>query len=267
MCKTLAVLFVDSDNALGSPAGDVDDAFALAALIGSGAEIVGISSVAGNTSEERAFANNQRLCQLLGWSGPMLRGNDAHALLRTFPGRVVALGPLTNVMHARGASEVIVVGGRLRTIGRWPPLFPHEFNLTKDVRAAHAVFASHLPLTIFPLDVARQLWVHERDLLAIPGELGEVLRSGSRRWFRRLLLLRRTRRFAIYDLAAALYAIGGDGFTMERTTAVMRKNTFLELGRGTREVTVCTKLDRLRLWEGFVNVGRGFSPPPPGGAG
>ncbi|HEV7240615.1 MAG TPA: nucleoside hydrolase [Thermoanaerobaculia bacterium] len=255
------MLFVDSDNALGSPSGDVDDAFALAALIGSGAEIIGISSVAGNTSEERAFANNQHLCKLLGWSGPLMRGNDAHAVLRTFPGRIVALGPLTNVAHARGASEVIVVGGRLHTIGRWPPVFPHEFNLTKDARAAQAVFATHLPLTIFPLDVARNLWVLERDLLAISGELGEVLRDGARRWFRRLMFLRATRKFAIYDLPAALYALGDDGFTMERTTAVMRQNTFLEFGRGTREVTVCTKLDRARLWERFLTLGR-TSPAP-----
>ena len=239
------MFFVDSDNALGSPSGDVDDAYALAALIAGGAEIIGISSVAGNTSEERAFANNQRLCKLLGWKGQLLRGHDAHAVLRTFPGRIVALGPLTNVAHARAASEVILVGGRLRAIG-------HEFNLTKDVRAAHAVFASHLPLTIFPLDVARKLWVHERDLRAIPGELGDVLREESRRWFRRLLWVRWTRRFPIYDLPAALYAMNADGFTMERTTATMRKSTFLDFGRGTREVTVCTKLDRGKLWERFV---------------
>ncbi len=250
------MLFADSDNALGSPSGDVDDAFAIAALIRGGADIVGLSSVAGNTTEELAFANNLRLCELLGWDGRLMRGHDAHAILRTFPGRIVALGPLTNVMHARGASEVIVVGGRLRSVGRWPPLFPHEFNFTKDARATHAVFVSHLPLTIFPLDVARKLWVRKRDLLAIGGELGDVLRAGARRWFTRLLFARATARFAIYDLAAALYALDADGFTMERTTVHMRANTFLEFGKGTREVTVCVKLDREKLWQHFLEICR-----------
>ncbi len=52
--------WIDTDNALGSPHGDVDDAFALAALLTAGAPVAALSSVAGNTSEPRAFANTRR---------------------------------------------------------------------------------------------------------------------------------------------------------------------------------------------------------------
>lgn len=247
-----SVLFIDSDNALGSPRGDVDDAFALAALMCSGAEIAAISSVAGNTSEPRAFENNTRLANLAGWRGPLLRGLEARALLHTFPGRVVALGPLTNVADATAAAEVIVIGAALRTLGRWPPVWPHEFNLTKDRAAARKVFASKLPLTVFPLDVVRELRVRKRDLDAIPGALGEELRRETRRWFTHLRFVRMTARFPIYDLAAALYALDEDGFTMEGTTAAMASSSFVRFGQGTREVRVCTAIDGPRLWERFL---------------
>jgi inosine-uridine nucleoside N-ribohydrolase len=246
------MLFVDSDNALGSPRGDVDDAFALAALMRGGAELAAISSVAGNTTEPRAFENNARLAKLAGWRGTLLRGHEARPILHTFPGRIVALGPLTNVAAAAAASEVIVVGATLHTLGRFPPLWPHEFNLTKDRAATRKLFASRLPLTFFPLDVVRRLRVRKRDLDALQGPLGEELRRETARWFTHLRLVRATGRFPIYDLAAALYALIEEGFTMERTTATMAASTFVRFGRGTREVRVCTRIDPALLWERFL---------------
>lgn len=237
------MLWIDSDNALGSPKGDVDDAFAIAALLCSGASIAGLSSCAGNTSLELAYANNVRLAELLGWSGPVLRKPN----LRNFPGRIVALGPLTNVAGARRAAEIILVGGNSASRGRWPPFWPYEFNLTKDRRATLGVFHSGLPLTIFPLNVARQLTIRIED---VP----ELLRDGSRRWFAHLRRTRFTRDFPVYDLAAALYALDPGGFTLERTTAEMQPNTALRFGKGTREVTLCTALDRDRLWERFLSA-------------
>lgn len=237
------MLWIDSDNALGSPSGDVDDAFAIAALLCSGADVAGLSSCAGNTSLDLAHANNVRLAKLLGWSGPVLRTPD----LRDFPGRIVALGPLTNIASARAASEIIIVGGNSTSRGRWPPFWPFEFNLTKDRRAALGVFHSHVPLTIFPLNVARQLTIRIEDVPSF-------LREGSRRWFTHLRRVRLTRDFPVYDLAAALYALSPDGFTMQRTTAEMRPNTALRFGRGTREVTLCMSLDRDALWRRFLSA-------------
>ncbi|HVE70493.1 MAG TPA: hypothetical protein VNI54_03925 [Thermoanaerobaculia bacterium] len=84
----------------------------------------------------------------------------------------------------------------------------------------------------------------------------DFLREGSRRWFAHLRRVRFTRDFPVYDLAAALYAVGGEGFTMERTTAEMRANTFLRFGRGSREVTLCAAIDREVLWRRFLAIVR-----------
>src|SRR5712692_8184337 len=100
-------IFIDTDNALGANRGDVDDAYAIAALVTSGIPITAISSVAGNVEEPEAHDNNRRLCALLRWSGPLLRATEGRAALANFRGRVVALGPLTNVASALRASEII----------------------------------------------------------------------------------------------------------------------------------------------------------------
>ena len=73
--------------------------------------------------------------------------------------------------------------------------------------ATRAVFASDLPLTIVPLDVARRLRAGPGDLRGLPGALGDFLRRHSARWSRRSLLLRGSRRFPVFDLAAAAYVL------------------------------------------------------------
>ena len=240
-------VLIDTDNAMGSPSGDVDDAFAIAALIRSGVHVAAISSVAGNTSEARAHDNNQRLCRILGWRGPLLRGVEVPHFLRSAePMRILALGPLTNLVGAP-ASEIIIVGGNSTSRGRWPPVWPHEFNLTKNRSAAYAVLQSSVPLTIFPLNVARQLFCTRKELDTLKGPVADYLRRGSKRWFRRLRALKLTGRFPIYDLAAALYVVSEDGFTMERTTIDTRANTFIRFGAGSREVLLCRALHRRRL--------------------
>lgn len=247
-------LFVNSDNAMGSPRGDVDDAYALAALIAAHAPLAAISSCRGNTSEARAHRNNVRIAELFHWAGPVIGAVEARERLRSFPGRVLALGPLTNIIGARRAKEIIVVGGNSVSRGRWPPLWPYEFNLTRDRSATRAVFALDVPLTIFPLDVARQLTISIGDLDAIGGTAGDYLRQGSRRWFSHLRRYRFTKRFPIYDLAPALYALDDRGFVFSETTALMRTNTSLRFGRGTRAVKLCVALDRDLLWTRFVRL-------------
>ena len=253
-----APVFVDSDNALGSPLGDVDDAFAIAALLRSHVEVAAIASVAGNTRELRAYANNRALAERAGYRGPLLRGGEVAAVLASAPPmRIAALGPLTNIAAAirAGAThhhEVIIVGANYATRGRWPPLWPHEFNLTKDRAAVREVFASGIPLTIFPLDVARRLTATASDLRALRGPLGTQLAQGAHRWLLRLRLLKWTGQFPIYDLAATLYAIDPAGFKFEETAATMRANTSIAWGSGDRRVKVCTGFDRDALWGRFV---------------
>jgi inosine-uridine nucleoside N-ribohydrolase len=241
-------LFIDSDNAMGSPGGDVDDGLALAALLKSGAPIAGLAAVGGNTTEALALANNERIAQLLSSKAPLLHTSEAKQQISRFDGRIVALGPLTNVAHARSASEIIVVGGNFTSPGRWPPLWPFEFNLTKDRAAARATFASGLPLTIFPLDIARQLTITREDLDAVDGPLGEYFRTHAARWFAHLRRVRRTAEFPVYDLTAALYAIQDRGFEWLETHASMNRFTSIRFGRGMRPVKVCVAIDRKALW-------------------
>jgi purine nucleosidase/pyrimidine-specific ribonucleoside hydrolase len=271
------MLLIDSDNALGSPSGDVDDGFALAALLTSGLPVAGLASVAGNTDEARAFANNRTLGDLAGYRGRYLRGVggvgaeaagepaeriDEAADLWAGPGepvRWIALGPLTNLAAvlalehhvAPRIAEVVLVGGNLTSRGRWPPFWPMEFNLTQDRAAARAVFASALPLTIVPLDVARRLRAGPRELRQLTGPLGEHLRRGARRWLWRGCLLKARGSIALFDLLAAAYVVSPEHVHVEATTARLGARMLVEHGRGGRPVRVVRDFDREAIWNRF----------------
>jgi inosine-uridine nucleoside N-ribohydrolase len=267
-------LLIDSDNALGSPRGDVDDALALAALLRSGLPVVALSSVGGNTSEARADRNNRRLGDLCGYPGLYFRGAEAGEvedrvdraveLWAGDPVRVLALGPLTNVAAALrelarvgrrpAVSEVVLVGANASSPGRFPPWWPHEFNLTHDREATRAVFASDLSLTIVPLDVARRLRVGKERFSELHGELGEALRRGSARWLRRSRLLRWSSSFPAFDLLAALYAIDPSLVSTEETTARVHSNLWIEFGQGGRPVRLVRDFDDAGCWRRFVEL-------------
>ncbi len=258
-------LLIDTDNAAGSRAGDVDDAFAIAALLKSGLPVTAISSTGGNTGEARADLNNRVLGGMCGYTGPYLRGvrapegpdriDRAENLQADGRLRFVALGPLTNLAAVLGEaaiSEAVLVGSNLTSPGRFPPWWPHEFNLTRDEEATRAVFASDLPLTVVPLDVARRLRVGPEDLDLLRGELGSFLRRCSARWARRSLLLRGSRSFPVFDLAAAAYVIDSALVSVEETRARLHSNLWVEYGRGDRRLRVIRDLDREAIWRRFV---------------
>lgn len=264
------MLLIDTDNAAGSPSGDVDDAFAVAALLKSGLPVAAVASVAGNTSEEQADRNNRVLGELCGYAGPHLRGVEAgdvpdridraENLLAAGPLRFVALGPLTNLAAVLGKaaiSEAVLVGSNLSSRGRFPPWWPHEFNLTRDREATRTIFASDLPLTIVPLDVARRLRIGPEELETLPGELGTFFRRCSARWARRSLLVRGSRRFPLFDLAAAAYVIDPALVSVEETRARLHSNLWLEYGRGDRRLRVIRDLDRDAIWRRFVDLVNG----------
>jgi len=268
-------LLIDTDNAAGSPRGDVDDAFAIAALLRSGLPVAAVASVAGNTSEALADRNNRTLGGLCGYEGPYLRGVQAGGV----PDRIdradlggslrfLALGPLTNLAAVLGKVEIaeaVLVGGNLTSRGRFPPWWPHEFNLTQDREATRAVFASGLPLTVVPLDVAHRLRIGPRELKEWQGELGDFLRRQSLRWSRRSLFLRGSRRFPVFDLAAAAYLIDPSLVTLGETSAHLHPNLWLEFGRGERRIRIVRNLDPAAIWRlcaGLVNAPRAGGEAP-----
>jgi inosine-uridine nucleoside N-ribohydrolase len=264
------MLLIDSDNAAGSARGDVDDAFAIAALLRGGLPVAAVASVGGNTSEAEADRNNRVLGRICGYEGPYLRGVEAGeipdridraGLWAGGPFRFVALGPLTNLAAVldRGAiSEAILVGSNLTSRGRFPPWWPHEFNLTKDWAATRAVFASDLPLTVIPLDVARRLRAGPRELRDLQGPLGDFLRRHSARWSRRSLFLRGSRRFPVFDLAAAAYVLDPALTAVEETRVRLHPNLWVEYGKGERRVKVVRQLEVERVWRWFAGV---LAPP------
>jgi len=75
-----------------------------------------------------------------------------------------------------------------------------------------------------PLDVARRLRIGPSELEALPGVLGEYLHRQSARWARRSFLIRGSRRFPVFDLAAAAYMIDPALVAVEETRARLHRN-------------------------------------------
>jgi len=107
-------------------------------------------------------------------------------------------------------ARVSLVGGNLSSRGRWPPWWPHEFNLSQDAPAARALFASPLPRVVYPLDVCRSLTVDVAGLrrLAERSPLGAYLARHSWRWLARATVRHLALGFTVWDLVPALDALG-----------------------------------------------------------
>ena len=220
-------VWIDTDIALGAGRGDVDDAFAIAALLASPQiRIVGLSTVFGNTTSARAETCARALLVVAGRQLEVVAGAEragqrthaAEAMAGLASGtRLLALGPLTNVAAALAIDpgladrvELSVVGGNPTSLGRWPPLWPFEFNLSKDPAAARAVFAAQQKLRLFPLDACRRLRIGPAGLrrLRSASPLGRYLVRGSLRWLAYAPLRYRSWRFPLWDVVPALDAAG-----------------------------------------------------------
>jgi inosine-uridine nucleoside N-ribohydrolase len=111
-----------------------------------------------------------------------------------------------------------------------------------------------VPLTLVPLDVARRLVVTPADLAALPGALGEHVRRHAARWFRRAVLVRGRRAFPVWDLVASLRVVDPAACEVESTVARLHASGWLELGAGTRPVTLVRAFDPPALWRRFVTL-------------
>jgi purine nucleosidase len=223
-----AGLWIDTDIALGAAKGDVDDGWAMAAVLrGAPDRVLGVSSVFGNTDERTArrcagallAATSRADLRVVRGASRAGENTEAAEAIAALPEgtHVLALGPLTNVAAAlardpsvAGRITVSLVGGNPSSLGRWPPLWPFEFNLAKDPRASHDIFASRLKRRVFTLDVACHLTVGPRDLrrIASASELGRHLARASLRWLAYSPLRYRSLRFPLWDAVPALDALG-----------------------------------------------------------
>ncbi|GAA3212323.1 nucleoside hydrolase [Nonomuraea helvata] len=207
------------DTDIGS---DVDDALALAVLLGSPeVELIGCTTVYGDTLLRARLA--KRLAGLAGRSPAVVPGavrtladrpvwwaghegalftdldservddGDAAAYLvdevTRAPGQVdvVAVGPLTNIANAVTASPSFARDVRHLWImgGRFDGPEP-EHNLKSDPEAAAIVFGSGAPITVTGLEITTTVRMDAADVAAIAaaGALGEALKAEVEQWWR-----------------------------------------------------------------------------------
>lgn len=205
------------DTDLGS---DVDDAMALALLLGSPeVSLDAVTTVYGDTllrarlTQRYAGLAGRRLPIWAGrsatmsgrevwWAGhegslhPDLEeervepGDGVAALIDSVSdgGRdVLAIGPLTNLAAAFERTPQIINGARGYTLmgGDFTAADP-EHNIRSDVAAARVVFDSGAPIVITGVDVTRRVRVERRQLdrIGAAGHLGAALAADIDQWWR-----------------------------------------------------------------------------------
>jgi inosine-uridine nucleoside N-ribohydrolase len=84
--------------------------------------------------------------------------------------------------------------------------------------------------------------------------VGDFLRRRSVRWCRRSLLRRGSRRFPVFDLAAAAYAIDPARMDLEETRIRLHSNLWVEYGAGDRKVRVVREIDAEGIWRRFTRL-------------
>ncbi|MEQ4719519.1 nucleoside hydrolase [Nonomuraea sp. B19D2] len=214
--STVRVIF---DTDIGT---DVDDALALAVLLGSPeVDLLGCTTVYGDTRLRARLA--KRLARLadrsltvvpgagrpltdrpVWWAGhegrlfadldaEQVDQGDAAAYLvdqvSRAPGQVdvVAVGPLTNIANAITASPSFARDVRHLWImgGRFDGPKP-EHNLKCDPEAAAIVFGSGAPITVTGLEITTTVRMDAADVAAIAeaGALGKALKAEIEQWWR-----------------------------------------------------------------------------------
>jgi len=266
------LIYVDSDNALGSRSGDIDDGIALAVLLRSGKPVEALASTFGNTTASAALENHRRLAAQCGFAGSCLAGSahpdapaeeaSVHLTKDSRARTVLALGPLTNLARALEISddwvsridEVVCLGSNASSRGRWPPLWPFEFNFTKDARSLVRVFESQLPLTIVPLDQAGRLRVRFSDLDALDGALGHYIREHAKRWFVRARRLKLQATVPVWDLVAVAQHLWPELFRFDEVSAGAHANGWVQWNVGERRVRRVSDFDPAQVWARSVQL-------------
>ena len=184
-------IWIDTDPAMTSGNGEVDDGFALLqALRSPELEIAGISAVFGNTSLPDTYAMAKEIVARAGTDDiPVFKGHAEEGQRRTNPAiealvkaanegplTIAALGPLTNVAAAlrhpdiklANIKEIVFVGGRRQglefraTPDQEVPF--RDLNFELDARAAEELLTYCVPITLAGWEVSSEMWLTNEDL-------------------------------------------------------------------------------------------------------
>jgi inosine-uridine nucleoside N-ribohydrolase len=252
----------------------VDDGFALAAVFcaaaAGGVRVAGVSTVFGNTSARSAEACARKLATAAGVEVPVWRGAEgpggssgaAERIAELPEGfEILALGPLTNLAAALAhdpglpaRTSLRLVGGNLSSRGFLTPLWPLEFNLTRDAEAARQVLsAGWRRMLLYPLDVVCRMRADSAQLSRLSGlsGLGAFLASGSERWLRRARWRHLSRSFPVWDLPCALEALG---LLRSPTREGRLRLRFGPFSGNMFRLEWVTALDSNRAWASFEQV-------------
>jgi inosine-uridine nucleoside N-ribohydrolase len=267
-------VWVDTDVALGSARGDVDDGFALAALFCAARqgriEMLGVSTVFGNATAQISASCAQQIAARAGVSVRIVRGAEepgrdseaAEALAGLPPGaELLCIGPLTNAAAACRRDPTLprrvslrAVGGNLTSHGFLPPVWPFEFNFSCDRESARYVLPRDWQrLTLYPLDVVCDLKVGRDELAKIAqiSSLGAFLARESHRWLVRSRWRHLDRRFPLWDLSAALDVMG----SLSAAHEVRRLAFGSRLLLGVRREFLClADLGANEAWDSFSRL-------------
>ncbi len=208
-------VWIDTDPAVTSGNGEVDDVFALVqALRSPELEIVGISAVHGNASRDHGFAMAKELVVRCGREdAPVYAGcasaddtadNEAiiamRAAIAAGPIAIAALGPITTVAAViahrdamlANVEEVVFVGGRRK--GLEFLAVPHQtkpfrdFNFEQDVAGTQRLIDLGVPLVLAGWESASQLWLtpaHLDGLRDSGDPCATWLADSARKWQKR----------------------------------------------------------------------------------
>ncbi|MEO1474793.1 MAG: nucleoside hydrolase [Pseudomonadota bacterium] len=184
-------IWIDTDPAITSGNGEVDDGFALLqALRSPDLDVVGISAVFGNTDIDntypmagevvrRAGREDVAVSRGHGEAGQRHANAATEALaaaLEEGPLTIVALGPLTNIaatlcqpgVDLSRVEEIVFVGGRrVRLEFRATPDQAEPFrdlNFELDASAARDLLTLGVPITLAGWEVSSQMWLTNTDL-------------------------------------------------------------------------------------------------------
>jgi inosine-uridine nucleoside N-ribohydrolase len=241
-------VWIDTDLAIGvgNPQdgyADVDDAFALLQLFKAPhIEVVGISTVFGNTDVETATKLAQQMSARFGNHCPVHQGAasgidlaqvetnpavEALALaLNEQPLDILAIGPATNLglllllypkLASRMATVTLVAGrrqaGQRFIVGmRHDPPFP-DLNFDLDNHAFRVLIQSGVPMVLHPFEISHKVWITEADLdrLAQGDEACTFLAEHSRKWLEQWRPYG-CEGFNPFDVLASSYLVDPSGF-------------------------------------------------------
>ncbi len=267
-------LWIDTDPAcaIGSTH-DVDDCWAIiAALRADNLQVIGLSTVFGNTDLGKATATAQALLDMVaihepghplppvtqGASQPIRHQREIPAAvnelaksLTTQRLTVLALGPLTNTalllrehpdLIAHIEAIVAVAGqqpDQVFRVGNTPIVHLHDFNVRKDPEAFEIVLRSGIPIFLIPFEVAQHVVVTRTDIRTLEqrGGLDAWLASRSRPWLEFWETGLGATGFFPFDALAVAYLVTPKDFSCHDIPARVIRRHGLLFVRDTLEVS------------------------------